>query len=46
MRKILCFIGYHSWTWTLREVANNITEPITGAIPNRAVCKYCKKTYG
>lgn len=44
-KKILCFIGWHSWTWTLRRVSEHQTEPITGKIPDRAVCMYCGIVY-
>ena len=40
-RKLLCFIGYHSWEWKL-NIEGNITEPLTGKIPDRAICEYCK----
>ena len=33
--KIKCFIGWHSWTWTLIQI-DNVCEPVTGIIPDRA----------
>jgi len=42
--KILCFIGWHSWTWTLRQ-ENGVTERVDGTIPARAVCSHCGKKY-
>jgi len=39
-RKILCFIGYHEWTW--KFIKGTI---ITEQIPDHAKCKYCVQTY-
>lgn len=45
MKNIKCFLGWHSWTWTLEKVNEFITEPLTDNIPDRAVCEYCQKEY-
>ena len=43
--KITCFIGWHSWTWTLNKVSEFETEPVTGEIPDRAICNKCGRNY-
>jgi len=37
LRKILCFIGYHSFEWSLRELG----LPKDGSMPKGAKCKLC-----
>jgi hypothetical protein len=44
-RRFLCWIGWHSWTWTLTRVGEFQTEPITDEIPDRAVCLHCGVKY-
>lgn len=45
MKKILCFLGFHTWQWTLLRVSEHETEPLTGSIPDRAICKHCEIKY-
>ena len=46
IKKMLCdFFGYHSWQWTLKK-EGNVCEPITGEIPDRAICKRCGAVFG
>lgn len=46
MDKVLCKIGWHSWTWKL-SVENGIAETVrlNGDIPDRATCKKCGIKY-
>ena len=41
-RKLLCFIGYHVWTWKLNEDGY---LSLSGPPPNHATCKHCKVKY-
>ena len=40
IRKMLCFIGWHEWTWKLSDV-----ECIDDKIPDFAICKHCGERY-
>lgn len=42
-RRFLCFIGYHRWTWTLKD---GETICLAGSPPRRAACDFCGEIYG
>lgn len=42
IRKLLCFIGWHSWQWTLQPYES---IHLNNYIPNRARCKHCGQRY-
>lgn len=40
--KIICLIGWHNWTWSLREaMQRNPKYKIDGKIPSFAKCNRC-----
>jgi hypothetical protein len=42
LRKILCFIGWHTWTWRLGvDEILRLDDPI----PIKAVCCHCGESY-
>lgn len=46
LKKLLCFIGYHNWSWTLKR-EGIFCEPLPlGVIPDMAICKRCGVKYG
>lgn len=50
IRKLLCFIGWHSWKWTLQKDEIIYIDKVYGVdggdyIPDRAICRYCGKKY-
>lgn len=45
LTRLFCSVGYHSWTWKLHRVFEYETEPITGDIPDRAICSRCGIKY-
>ncbi len=42
MRKLLCFIGYHRWTWKLSEGQE---IDLNAPPPDDAFCYFCYKDY-
>lgn len=49
LRKILCFIGWHEFRWSLGSDPDWIARgelKQDGKIPSHAKCNYCGKVYG
>ncbi|MCK5615269.1 hypothetical protein KAR91_76100 [Candidatus Pacearchaeota archaeon] len=44
LRKLLCFIGYHEWTWTLGVDCEFVS--LNGPPPETAYCKHCRVMFG
>ena len=46
--KLLCFIGWHNWTWKLTYFGNTGPQPIilNAPPPDNAKCSRCGKPYG
>lgn len=44
--KILCFIGWHNWTWKLKYAGNSRPIILNAPPPDDAKCSQCGKKYG
>jgi hypothetical protein len=42
--KVACLLGWHSWSFDLERVGNNLVVP--DMIPDHARCIKCAKVYG
>lgn len=42
IRRILCFIGWHTWSWKFQE---GNTLYLNDPPPDHAVCKHCGQRY-
>lgn len=47
IRRLFCFVGFHRWTWILKQDENGRTEPIylDAPPPNHAKCSFCNRRY-
>lgn len=46
LRKILCILGFHTWTYNLQDAIGEFgCLPMDNKIPKTASCKYCKTKY-
>ena len=44
-RKILCFIGWHSWTASYQDYIDEFGCVPLNFVCSKAVCNFCGKTY-
>ena len=47
IRKVLCWLGWHTWEFKQSDVINPQYggAPIYHLAPKAATCMYCKRTY-
>ena len=46
LRKILCFIGWHSYKASLEDYIEQFGHiPVDGRIADNATCEFCGKAY-
>jgi len=45
LRNLLCWIGFHTWTWNLERKNGAIYFDPEQKIPDYAKCKWCDKKF-